>query len=333
MIDITFNKRTYQLPNSWDDLTPEQFIYLSSLIAAFNAKAIDLVGVRALLACHLLGLSDRFVHHHSRNERFNENIYRIGNELRFFFKYEYQNTKSFNRIPKAVRDILVRTHPDELGDSTHVRWARKATKRLVHDFVFAKQQIPVIRKRRTKLTGYEFALDGNLLNTNLTARQFADALALYNEYIKGTGSSEKLLNKLVAVLYCNPYSPAEAAKIESTVAALPSATRQAVAFNFMAVQTFLFTRTKYAVLFNVKRAEGNAPKKKDTLGFGGSIITMTRKGYGSLKEMDNTNLLDFFEAMYSDLCSTIEQLKEAGMDLPDIASKTGLTVKTINEIL
>lgn len=327
MIEIQLKNHKYTLPTKWEELNPAQFIYLCALLVQFNAGSIDLIMLRALFACHLLGLRDRDVLKLSSNDRFNENIYRIGAELRFFVRYEYENKASFNRIPKTTRDALLRIDPDELGDSTHVRWARKAQKHLVLDFNFNSQLMPVIKRRRMLINGYQFAVTDGILESSLTAGQFADAMALYSQILKlKEGDASPLLTKLVAKLY---------SATESQVAGLPMATMQAVLFNFMAVQTFLFERTHYRVLFNTNKSEALATKQSsgNNQGFAGAIYAMTEKGYGSMREMKDTNLVDFLEAMYADLRRTLKKMKDSDMDLTDIAKATGLTVKTINTLL
>lgn len=317
---------SHNIHDSWEELNQEQFTYLVSLMLQHNTGAIDADNLRTLLACHLLGLSDRFVRRATKKDVFNENIYRIANQLRFMFIYEYQNQKSFKRIPKETRNALLRYHPDELGDSTHVRWARKAKRTMRPDMVFAKQLVPVIRKRRMKLTGYTFNLDSNVLTTSLTAEQFADALTLYNQFINN--GDEQLANKLLGVLYCENYDTQKAIDIANNVAWVPMATKYAVVYNFMAIQTFLFTQTKYKVLFNTT---GDKPSKNKQ-GFSACIYTMVRKQYGDLETVGSTNLVKFLEAMYNDLVSTIEGLKASGMELTKIAEQTGLSINTINSI-
>lgn len=331
MIDIPFsNGNTYKLKNCWEELTTEEFKHELRYIAQFMSGDISLSQLRMLTFLLLSGEKIRLHPKQEISNRQAENILRIAHQMNFMLRIEYENAKSFGKLKKEIREKLERYLPEELEETPEMRWAAKSAKTIIPDIIFAKNLIPVIGRRRHIFSGYTFDMEDNILTTSLTTSQFINAQLVALE-IQETGK-ESLLNLLVAILYSGKskhYSTLEAGQVAKTLGWLDMETKNAIFINFNAIQTFLTTRTKYSILFNAPDPE-NAIKPKHTLGLGTVAHSLMKSGY---TDIDNSNLVKFFEIMYSDLVNNVVSLHKQGNGIDKISELTGLSISKINQII
>jgi hypothetical protein len=339
MIEIPFsNGHSYQLKNSWEELTTKQYIALLDLIVLFMAGELSLRHFRLKLFALISGVSLRLHPDHKKTDQQCENIWRIAQQLTFPLQVKYKNEKSFSKLKKEVREQLSRYMPFELEQTPEVRWAEKAEKNIVPDLVFAANLVPVIGRRRHTLKGYTFEVSDNILITSLTTSQFIDAQTVALE-IQETGK-KSLLNLLVAILYGQYrqgmpclYDAQQSAQLAKTLDWLDLETKKAIFINFNAIQSYLITRTKYSILFNapvIPTKVGTQNPKHNLLGLGSVAHSLIKAGYGDIK---NSNLVEFFEIMYSDLIGNVTSLHKQGHPIDKIAEMTGLTISKINQII
>jgi len=327
MIDVNFsNGNSYKLKNAWEDLSSAEFLTILDHIMLFMSGKVNLIELRQMVFLLLSGIRPRLHPDQEKAAQQAENIYRIAQMLTFVVRIEYDNQKSFSRLKKEVRDKLTRYLPEELDQDPEVRWATKAKKEITPDLVFAKNLIPQIGRRRHVLKGYSFDVVDQILTTTLSTAQFIDAQTVAGE-IQETGK-ESLLNLLTAILYCNDqYDSQKAAMTAKSLDWLDLRTKKGIFINFNAIQAFLFTRTKYSLLFN---APDPAKKAKIDLGLGSAAHSLVKSGYG---DIENSNLVKFFEVMYSELVSGVITLHRQGLALDKIAEASGLSIAKINQII
>lgn len=328
MIDIPFsNGKTYRLKNRWEELTADEFRKELNHIAKFMSGELSLGMLRLLTFILLSGENIRLHPNKEISDHQAENMLRIAHQMTFMLRIEYENAKSFSKLKKDIRDKLERYLPEELEETPEIRWAAKSAKTIVPDIVFAKNLIPVIGRRRHTFKGYSFDVDDNILITSLTTSQFIDAQTVALE-IEETGK-ESLLNLLVAILYSRSYySSLEAGQVAKTLSWLDLETKKAIYVNFNAIQAYLTTCTKYSILFNSPVAEPVEAKHK--LGLGTVAHSLIKSGYS---DIDNSNLVKFFEIMYSDLVGNVVSLHKQGHNIDKISELTGLSISKINQIL
>lgn len=332
MIPIPFsNGNTYQLKNRWEELTTDEYINVLDLITLLCADEISIRMFRVRLFLMLTGLKMRLSPDPETADRQAENIYRISQQLNFPLRIEYTNTKTFANLKPAIREKLGRYLPEELEQVPEVRWAAKTTKKIIPDLAFPCNLVPVIGRRRHKLQGYTFELTDGILTTSLSTSQFIDAQTVAAE-IQKTGS-HSLLNLLVAILYTDGfYRSSYSVKLAKSLDWIPLRTKKAIFINFNAIQEYLYTRTKYRILFNEATTDTSpdANQPKHNLGLSSVVHSLIKSGYG---DIENSNLVKFFEIMYSDLVSTVTSLHKQGKKVDEISQLTGLTITKINHIL
>ncbi|MGV8094510.1 MAG: hypothetical protein AB2L24_21865 [Mangrovibacterium sp.] len=327
MIDVNFsNGNSYTLKNAWEDLNPTEYLTVLDYIVLFMSGKLSIEELRQMVFFLVSGIRPCLHPDKQKAAQQAENVYRIAQMLTFMVRIEYENHKSFSRLKKEIRDKLTRYLPEELDQDPEVRWATKAKKEITPDLVFAKNLIPQIGRRRHILKGYSFEVSDQILVTSLSTSQFIDAQTVAQE-IQETGK-ESLLNLLTAILYCNDqYDSQKAAMTAKTLDWLDLRTKKGVFINFNAIQAFLFTRTKYSLLFN---EPAPAKKSKIDLGLGSAAHSLIKSGYG---DIENSNLVKFFEVMYSELVSGVITLHRQGLALDKITEASGLSIAKINQII
>lgn len=335
MIQIPFSNGNFHwLKNQWEELTATEYKSVLKSIMQFVNSEITLLQLRLNVFFLLSGLKPRLTRKADKADQQAENIYRIAKKMNFMIRIEYENNKSFSKLPKGIRGMLERYIPSELDPTPEVRWATKENRTIHPDLVFAANLIPTIGRRRHTMKGYTFELNDKILTTSLTTSQFIDAQTVATE-IQETGK-ESLLNLLVAILYRQSmpclYDPQQSAQLAKTLGWLDMETKKAIFINFNAIQSFLYTRTKYSILFNASASAGSATDKgkKHNIGLESVAYSLIKAGYG---DIENGNLVKFFEIMYSDLISNVTSLQKQGHPIDKIAEVTGLTISKINQIL
>lgn len=332
MIDLNFNNNTYPMHNTWEELSPNEFKQIIPYMVLVMNEQMSVQECRVMSAFVLTGLEPRRFADAKIQDRFNENIFRISQAVDFLFRIEYENKKAFNRLKKDVKAVLYRFLPEELDEKIipEVIWARKQKYKVEPDLVFAKNIIPEIRKKGKKLKGYSFELNDEILDCSLSFIQMVNAQDLSNQYFKKP--NETILNRIIATLYYpGKYYADQVQTVQ--IPNIDALTKQAILFNFNAILTFLYTRTKYSILFNdsdTKKPTKNRNNKQKGIGLIGFNFSLMKMGYG---DHENSPALKVFDMMYNELSSNVQGLFDEGKKIDEIAKITKLSITKINKIL
>ncbi|MDR2449842.1 MAG: hypothetical protein LBD52_07785 [Prevotellaceae bacterium] len=320
---ITINKK-YQYPNQWEELSSEQYLMLVLLMLEFMQGNISAQEVRLAYFLNVSNINPKAITKRNR-ERFNENMFRITRTLNFMFRYEYPDG-ALDEIDPKLRKALAKSLPSDLFDHVELQYVKKLKRQTLPDFVFAKNLLPEIEIAGKKYPGYIFELHDEIIHTTLTAEQYVNANLLYGKYIDVRNPS--YLDMMVATLYC----PKETDTISFTETAekLDHVAKQAVFICFQAIQTFLATRTKYAILWNRKPT---GKEDKFSLGLSDSIYSLSSAGYGSLTEVSQMPLTAFFDLLLKNIIDAVKTLRDMEVKKDEIAEKTGLSLAQINKII
>lgn len=82
-ISVRANGKEYEIPNSWDLLTSEQYLKLIDLLSLMESGQYSLGVVKCLFLCHLMKWDVRKIEHYERNL---ENFVSIASQISFFYK-------------------------------------------------------------------------------------------------------------------------------------------------------------------------------------------------------------------------------------------------------
>jgi len=168
------------------------------------------------------------------------------------------------------------------------------------------------------------------IDTNITSRQFADCLDYLFEFTKittDTSSPEDmkqtselrlhLLSKIAETLYKIDYDTAKKIPFEILFA---------IQMWFTGINIFFHRHPIYSVLF---RNNKDDDKEKITLGMSETLLHLQKEGYSNIEEM---NVIDFFNAQIKSLKDNLNHAKAEGAKLEDIAKQTHLDFDTINKL-
>ncbi|MDA3824132.1 MAG: hypothetical protein PF450_16180 [Bacteroidales bacterium] len=324
MLDLYLKKKKYSFPNKWEELSPEQYIYLTGLLRSYQLGLLTAEDVRIMYFLKVAGLMPRRFRKAEKEALFSENVYRAAVQLNFFFKYVYTDQKAFGKLDSDLRQRLTKNDPNDLPDEPSIRAARKMKRYIEVNAVFAHNLIPSLPK--TNLKGYRFEVKKEFLDTSFTAAQYVDAYSVFEVWSKK--NDEESLNLMCAILYQDEnYSSERAHKLVPNVCHVSYQVKFAVMLNFMAIHLFLAHNTKYNILFG---GSGSDKTGKISLGFHDSIYSLIKAGYGKVEDM---NLNKFLDLMLKELIDGVKALHGMDTSLPDIASKTKLTVNQVKSLI
>lgn len=322
MYEYFLGDRKHSIKDKWEELSPEEFIFLFELLQEYNQRELTVGDVRTQMALKLLNIDRIRVRTYEQESRFTENVYRIQSQLTFIFRLEYED-KRFQALSPVFRRELSRREPDAFSETPEERLAARFKRHYEVDSVFCKNLMPQI----AGIPGYRIENQSGILITDLTASRFCDAVTISDSFIR-SGNPEQL-NTLLSILYFQgEYEPAAAHQRKSLFENVPVNMKQCVFFNFQSVLSFIYNRTKYKVLFG--RSEKKAGQYNG--GLSTSLLAMGKK-FGGIKTVGDAGLIDFMEMMLDSLIEYVRELNAMDKSLVEIAKKTNLDTQTITEML
>jgi len=88
---------------------------------------------------------------------------------------------------------------------------------------------------------------------------------------------------------------------------VPIDVKQAVFFNFQAIQLFLQKYTDYGILW---WNSGEKPKKNESgLGMGESLYSLSKAGYGDIRVLKKMSLIEMLNLMVKELRDAVQSLQ------------------------
>ena len=175
--------------------------------------------------------------------------------------------------------------------------------------------ISLCRNILPELGGHKgYTLDvtpAGVVDCDLTAEKYVDALTLTDLYTK-TRSSETL-EQLVSLLYG---SSRGISILEQT----------AVYYNFRGFLEWLHNLPQYALIFHTTSKKSGAASP---LGLSSSIFTVSKQGYGTLKEIKELDLFSYLGVLVQMSIDSIHQLASAGLKAGEISEKTRIPIDLV----
>lgn len=173
-------------------------------------------------------------------------------------------------------------------------------------------RISMFRNLLPKEYGYRLDVSpAGLVDCTLKAEQYVDALTLTDLYTRDR--SEDVLMRLCETLY----GRSEGFTKDEMIA---------VYYNFRGFLDWLHKLPQYSILFSraSRRAEGESP-----LGLSSSIFSLSKSGYGTLKEIQDLDVFTYLGALAQMSIDSIRQLAAAGLKPVQIADKLNLPVSEV----
>nr|WP_321409329.1 hypothetical protein [uncultured Carboxylicivirga sp.] len=326
-MELELKNKTYYLPESWDDLTPDQFLFLLDLLNEYTSGKREARSVGINFAMYILGVKKPRLMTMQQSNQYYENLGFVGESIAFWWKVVYSNADLLNNIDPKLKKLAENVLPEDMPDSPEVRVLQRATKYLEPNFSFSTNLIPQIKAGYSKYFGYRFGLDDDLLSTTLTAGQFSDAMTISGEY--AVTKKEELLNHLCAMLYYkrggDEYSFEASHRNAADFKKVSVHIKQAVCINFIGVCDYLTLKTKYSILF--RRSDNNTNPPAISIGFNNNLYSLSKSGYGDAERLMKFNVIILFDLMLKELIDAVNNMKQMDMELDKILSNIGLTIE------
>ncbi|MDR2685068.1 MAG: hypothetical protein LBB53_06775 [Prevotellaceae bacterium] len=198
---------------------------------------------------------------------------------------------------------------------------------IILDYDFTENPFPNIAKYTPTFTR-NFTID-----TNITARQFADCLDYLREFnntecdVNSPESLQQahelrlhLLAKIAETLYKTDFETAKK---------LPFEVLFAVQMWFVGISAFFHKHPTYSILFQ-KTGENESENTKISLGMSETLLHLQKEGYGNAPEM---NIVDFFNAQIKSLKDNIADAIAKGAKIADLAVSMKLDTGIISRLL
>lgn len=325
MITLYFGQSTYEYPNSWDELTKEQYLALIPLLNRVWSGEISILEMRVSWFRQISGLVNLKVPRRCK-DRFLDNVVTASRQFNFFYKLDYGS--ALDDISFSSRQLLVKTPADEINsEDSEIRYARTVDYTYIIDAVWAKNLIDEIILENSVLSGWTADVNNGILSTSLTALQFTQGCDLLS-LITST-SSFRPLAVLVALLYGADINDD---KILKEIEMLPIIVISGVLLNFQAFVSYIFGCTHYAILWDTKT---NSVKAKEviTSSFSDSLYHLCKDGYGNYEQIERMPLLTYLNIMRSDMIGSIKSMSASGSSADEIAEHTHLPITLILKML
>ena len=319
-IEFLLRNAKHTSPNRWEELSPETFMHLFSLLMQMATGELSPAIVRILYVCHVLGINYKKL----KEPAAIDNIHHLAYQVTFPVSIVYpDNNAALSELPPELREQARKIPPERLPSSAMTKYLQRLEYHFVIDNCFCTQLIPVIEVGGKEMQGYTINTDFDNLTCNLTALQYIEAKQLI-------GRSKDTLPLMASILYHpHPYDSLSAHKAATTFACLPETTLLAVAFNFQSFTNYLFTKTHFSLLTKVK------DDKKSPIATGAleSLYNMSQDGLGDMNTVSQMNIIQYLTVLRKKTIEFVKSLSQAEKKLTDIEKITGLPLSIIKQIV
>jgi hypothetical protein len=294
MITVPVNKKTFlDLPDCWEDLTPEQTLATVRILVRLLAGAITPDRARLeMLVC-------------------------------------YTGYRPSPRVSPETREIIAY---NLMRLSQLLTFAFTVEARTLHlHFSFKRNPLPTLTVNRVPYPGKIFTLDITA-RTDITAREFVDAFDLLTAFHRLSGDLPRrteALNQLCAILY--PAAPEHRKNLVSgqheRMSRVPEDIKTLILFWFTGIVDYYIHHPVYAILFSSEKKESGS--EKIHLGASETALYLTREGYG---DPDRMTLSDYFDAQVKSLKDNIGHALAQGVKIESISRETGLSFELLHRL-
>lgn len=319
VITLIHRGNHYEIPNSWDHLTPGQFQCLvESLLELFQGK-ISPVMLRLRYICDVMHWKlDKF----SRDEELLANLLALADQIRFPLIIRYPDHED---ILEGLSDKDYETcrRVDPFRNPLPIAAAlQKVDYKYTADLNFFAQLLPEIKVGNQNYKGYTARIAHGALTCSLTALQYIDAYTFINN-----PDAQPLL---AAILYYpGTYSSEGAQRLADQFLTLPAKTLVAITMNFQAICNFLFTKTEFSLLTKFQSQKS----KRITTDSADALYDLSADGLGNVEQVEQMNVLTYLRILRKKTIDAVRRLHAMDYGADKIADELGLPIDIINDIL
>lgn len=337
MKTIQLNKdKELQLPENWDELTPEQTISAFGLLKeVFEGKmSPPLFRIKMLKCITKYAPRNTFFEYLSLliKSVFIALYYRIKlGKIRSqaYWEVWHEGKKRGIENQETITENLYRL-------SEYLDFAFSIDKELKVTWKksFFSNPIPYIKLGNKSYEGRRFIL-GVAPFTNITAQEFSDCFDLYSGYLQLAPDAmqqklqDSLVDKIIAILYpaFEDHNKNLVSGHVEFIAHLDPAIKFGILYWFSGIVDFYITHPDYSILFKSNKEE-SSNEDKVTLGMGGVVLMLGKKGYSL-----DCNINSFFDAQLQVLQDQLNEALGKGVTKEQLSQQTGISITDINRLV
>lgn len=330
---LTFNTPSgvASIENKWSELSPAQFVGTCALTNRFFAGEFDIDEYRLRLL-ELLSGYKRKKKRSKFAEQINENLFLISEQLTFAVRPKVGPVEVLDFFSPDLREQLKTRFPWEIYEHKYLKQLLPVKSLLKIEFELnldlGRNLLPQVRKNKSVYSAPYFdTFDGDIY-TNVTAEQYLDASDYFNAYSET--KKEKYLDSFIDCLY-NKQSTPRCANIPSLA---KKETKDAIILVFMYMQQTFINDPVFKHLFTKPEQDENnalASVSKLNLGSAEALLQVVETGYGSLPEVKQMNIVDFFNIQLMIIKNSIAKLRAMDKKPGEIARTMNLSVETVTQ--
>jgi hypothetical protein len=294
MITIQGTRRPIQVPDSWEDLDPGQYIFTVARLLLLVDGKISATDLRVSLLLHYTGYRPRWKllpEDTERREIINHNLVLLSGLITFPLRSNGINTR-FNRNP-----------------------------------------LPRVKIGKEWYVGKRFDA-GVIIRTDITAREFADAFDLVKAYAVSRredclNSTCAILYPAIP----GDYRANAISYHEERFARVSLLERHAILLWFTGVVSYFVDHPDYKVLFSDDGSSSHYHPDRVDLGLSEIIMHLSLDGFGSKEEMERSTVVEFFDMQVKSLKKKIAEALASGVKIHELAARSKIPYSTINRLI
>lgn len=307
MIYFTLKGNQYSVPGKWDELTDCQFLSLSKLLTLFTEGSISLDDVKVRWLLDMFKIDTTRIAK-QKADLMVSNLLKIGDQITFFYRYQWDNN-ALEGVSKPNKLLLSKYDPFSLPNSPEIIYARRKPYRLTIDTVISVNLMPSIVQDNFTAIGWD--------PDTITAQQVLSCL----DIIDALKKDETLIYHISEILYDCP--------VKSWSSNMSYEYHNAILLNFQAFVNYVFTHTRFNILFGSPK--GTSYSKKMTYNLD-RLYSLCKKGYGSAVEIEKLPLMEYLIILTNELYESVRMMKAQKTSVIEISDTTGLTIEEINAL-
>lgn len=314
MKTFEIGKTTIQLPENWDELSNLQFLHLAKLILLYQARKITHFELKVSALYNFIGFELKPPKAHKRK------YLRV--VLPYYIKYKlgFINISEYKKISGPAYDLYISTSDTYLYFNI-IQLTEQLT--FLDELDIFLSTNPLYGDQELNLPQFEV---GVYINTSIKIGQYTDALEFCKAY-EETGDI-KMLDWAINCLSHSYDSLNEIHETLPLVSKIKFPKKYAAYLWFLSVSNYFKNHQIYSMLFSEKQTDSDSINSPANT----SIYKIVSEGYGDLKTIKQLNLIEFYDLQILLLRNSISSALDAGVELPKLAEKTGLSISQINKL-
>jgi hypothetical protein len=317
-VEIYETNTTFQLVDKWEELIGKDYLYMCKLINLVQQNEISILELRTLFVAYILNIGNFRKHNmlkKSTSNKIYSNLEYLGKAIRFPLKLDW-NFPDNNPLSAELIEKLNKYEPSEIMEE-HLQEEIEKYSNLIFidadgdrtpnakytvDLNFAFNPLPIVNINNTFYHGPKFStkkINGSYdIHTDITATQFIEAYTYYYQYAitADIDNIKSLFNSLYNEVTERSSQYKVVESDEETVL-------MGVYYWFSAMMQFFSNKTIYSLIWTGQSSD------KFSLGMVSEVFSLSKKGYGSVSEIENTDLLKYFDMIIHNIIEYLNEMK------------------------